>query len=216
VTGTGIQAGHLPEAVLLSYWPVLCRPPLQWTLGALTPLQPISTRYPMKSSPPPNRVRKPLRAPGFDYATPGMYLVTICVHHMEPRFGTVRNGRVLLNDAGNMVITHWESIPERNSGVHLDAYVVMPNHLHGIIQLPLIPEGVGESLGTIVGTFKSLVTVDYSAGVRAGQFPRFDRSLWLRGFQDRIIRDDRMLDTLRAYVEGNPGRWQERHGSSSG
>ncbi len=65
------------------------------------------------SSSSPHRVRKPLRAPGFDYAAPGMYMVTICVHHMEQRFGTVQSGRVLLNDAGRMVMRHWNSIPER-------------------------------------------------------------------------------------------------------
>ncbi len=166
------------------------------------------------SSPPPYRIRKPLRAQGYDYSTPGLYLVTICVHHMEPRFGTVRDGQMLLNDAGMIVDAQWRAIPERYPGVNLDAFVVMPNHLHGIIHIAPEPDGAGESLSTIVGTFKSLVMADYSAGVRAGRFPRFDRSLWLRGFQDRIVRDDRMLDTSRAYIEGNPGRWQDKYGNS--
>ncbi len=164
------------------------------------------------STPPSQRVRKPLRATGFDYTNPGMYMVTICVHHMEPRFGSVRDGMVVLNEAGRLVEAQWRSIPERFPGVRLDAHVVMPNHLHGIIQLPIRPDGKGESLSTIVGAFKSLVMGAYSAGVRAGRFPGFDRSLRLRGFQDRIIRDDRMLDTLQTYIEGNPGRWHERYG----
>lgn len=166
------------------------------------------------STPPSQRIRKPLRAQGFDYSTPGMYMVTVCTHHMEPRFGAVHDGLVALNEAGQLVEAQWHSIPERYPGVSLDAHVIMPNHIHGLVQLPISQNGDGDSLSTIVGAFKSLVMAEYSAGVRSGRFPRFDRSLWLRGFQDRIIRDDRMLDTLRTYIEGNPGRWQDRYGDA--
>jgi putative transposase len=151
--------------------------------------------------------QKRLRAPGYDYASPGTYWVTICVHHMERRFGHVDDGEVHLNDAGTMVETAWINLPDRFPGMTLDAYVVMPNHLHGIVMI------VGEprvSLSEAIGAFKSITTVSYARGVRAGQYPAFDRTLWQRGFEDRIVQTDRRLETLRAYVEGNPGRWQEK------
>ena len=158
--------------------------------------------------------RKRLRAEGYDYSTPGMYMVTICVHHMERRFGAVQAGEVVLNEAGFIVERHWCDIPRRYPGVELDAFVIMPNHLHGIIALGVVgnDESAHETLSTVVGTFKSLVMAEYSRGVHAKRFPQFNRSLWLRSFSDRIIRSDRMLETERTYIEGNPGRWQQKFG----
>ncbi len=155
-------------------------------------------------------VRKPLRSPDYDYSSPGMYWVTICVHHMECRFGEVTDGLMHLNDAGLIVDSQWQDIPARYPGTALDAHVVMPNHVHGIVFLGTTVEGTPVSLGTIIGEFKSLVTVEYSRGVHEGRFPRYDRALWQRSFQDRIVQTDRRLDELRQYVEGNPGRWQAK------
>ena len=142
-----------------------------------------------------------------------MYMVTICVHHMEPRFGTVIDGQMHLNTAGEIADRHWRNLPRRFSELSLDAYVIMPNHLHGILAIgDDLDGGPHLSLGRIVGAYKSMVSSEYAACVRAEMFPPFDRSLWLRGFQDRIVRDDQMLDTLRHYIQGNPGRWTEKYG----
>ncbi len=157
--------------------------------------------------------RKKLRAQSYDYATPGTYWVTICVHHMECRFGNVVDGAMLLNEAGRLVDGHWRTLPDRYPGLELDMHVVMPNHLHGIVFLGTTADGQPASLGSMIGAFKSLTTVDYSRGVRGGRFPPYDRTLWQRGFQDRIVQSKWRLDDLRRYVEGNPGRWQDKHDS---
>jgi REP element-mobilizing transposase RayT len=159
--------------------------------------------------------RKQLRAPGFDYSTPGTYWVTICVHNMECRFGHVEHGLVHLNDAGRMVLRHWLEIPDQFEAVALDAFVIMPNHLHGIVFLHDTGHIPRVSLSTALGSFKSRVTVEYSAGVRSGMYPPYDRTLWQRSFSDRIVQSDRRLDTLRRYVEGNPGRWQDKQDGRS-
>jgi len=156
--------------------------------------------------------RKPLRVPGYDYSTPGFYMVTICVHHMECRFGEVRDGRMHLSTGGEIADRRWRHLPTRIPAIALDTYVVMPNHIHGIIEIQASGNDPRVSLSDVVLIYKSLVATEYSVCVQAGMFPPYDRSLWLRGFQDRIIRDDRMLDTLRAYIEGNPGRWTEKYG----
>ncbi|MBA3380118.1 MAG: transposase [Chloroflexia bacterium] len=158
-------------------------------------------------------VRKKLRAQSYDYSSTGTYWVTICVYHMECRFGAVVDGIMRLNEAGRMVDDHWRSLPGRFAGLKLDAFIVMPNHLHGIIFLGAVDEGSPVSLSAVVGAFKSLTTVEYSHGVRTENFPPYDRSLWQRSFQDRIVQSDRRLDDLRGYVEGNPGRWQEKQDS---
>ena len=156
--------------------------------------------------------RKRLRLANYDYSTPGIYLVTICVHHMEHRFGEVHEGQVELNDAGLLVENLWSDISNRHVGVNLDEWIVMPNHLHGIIVPGTVPDAVVPPLSRIVGEFKSCTTVHYARGVCAGSFPRFDRSLWQRGFHDRIIRNETSLAKAREYIAANPVRWIERGG----
>ncbi len=160
--------------------------------------------------------RKPLRSPGFDYSTPGTYWVTLCVHHMECRFGHVDRAVMHLNDAGQMVQCHWLDLPDHFEAVELDAFVIMPNHMHGIVLLRETDQVPPVSLSAAIGSFKSRVMVEYSAGVRAGEFPAYDRSIWQRSFSDRIVQSDRRLETLRRYVEGNPGWWQQKQDARPG
>jgi REP element-mobilizing transposase RayT len=162
--------------------------------------------------------RKSPRLTGFDYATAGAYFVTICTHHMEPRFGSVVNRMLTLNDAGQMVASHWETNIERYPGAALDAFVIMPNHLHAIVFLgtdPMVAVS-GTSLVQIVRSFKSLTTVAYARGVRERVYSPFDKTLWQRSFHDRMLRDARALEGARLYIEGNPGRWVMRAGSEQG
>ena len=157
------------------------------------------------------RVRKPLRLPGYDYSTPSWYMVTICVHHMEPRFGVVRDGEMILNTGGEIADRRWRGLVH-GSQVDLDTYVIMPNHIYGIIVLRDSETGSRLTLGQVVASYKSQVMAEYTDCVRAEMFPLYDRSLWQRGLQDRIIRNDHMLDTWHTYIEGNPGRWTEKYG----
>jgi REP element-mobilizing transposase RayT len=158
----------------------------------------------------PDPRRKRLRAEGFDYSTHGSYYVTICVDEMGCRFGHVSNGVVVLNTAGRLVDDAWKRIPRRFPEAILDAWVVMPNHLHGIVFIDRSSPTQVPSLSRIIQAFKSETTVEYGHCVRAGMFPPYRRGLWQRGFHDRIIRNDRMLDIDRAYIEGNPGRWRQQ------
>ncbi|VFM96988.1 MAG: hypothetical protein BECKG1743D_GA0114223_101227 [Candidatus Kentron sp. G] len=77
--------------------------------------------------------RRSIRLPGYDYALPGAYFVTICVQHEKYLLGNVADGEVVSNDAGGMVRTVWDEIPSHHPGAGIDAFVVMPNHVHGII-----------------------------------------------------------------------------------
>lgn len=161
---------------------------------------------------PTNQRRKRLRAQGFDYAEPGAYFVTVCVDRMEHRFGHVHDGCVHLNEAGALILGVWTRIPSRYPDVELDSFVMMPNHLHGILFIGQGERGPSPFLSRIVQAFKSESTVEYGRGVKAGHFPRYERALWQRGFHDKILRDDRMLEAARSYVEGNPGRWDQDRG----
>ena len=95
----------------------------------------------------------------------------------------------------------WESNAGRYTDVALDQFVVMPDHLHAILFLgtDARTETATESLNTIIGSFKSLTTLEYATGVRSGIYPPFDRVLWQRSYHDRIIRNQRDLDRAPLY-----------------
>jgi putative transposase len=154
------------------------------------------------------RRRKPTRLGWFDYRTPSLYHVVTCTEHNICRFGAVRDSSMHANSIGNMIEEIWEAIPENFPTVSLDASVVMPNHLHGIIFIGLpSADTTGPSLGDIMKWFKTVTTVRYSHGVRALGWPSYDRRLWHRNYYDHIVRNDRDLDRIRSYIESNPANW---------
>jgi putative transposase len=79
--------------------------------------------------------RASIRMKGFDYSMPGFYYVTLCTQDRENRFGMIANGEMVLNSAGKMVEAEWNRIQERYGHVIIDTYQIMPNHLHGILQI---------------------------------------------------------------------------------
>ena len=79
------------------------------------------------------KARKPTRLKEYDYSAPGWYYVTICVKNHVPNFGRVKNGKMKLNKLGKHANKCWEEIPLHYSCVKLDEYIIMPNHIHGII-----------------------------------------------------------------------------------
>jgi REP element-mobilizing transposase RayT len=79
--------------------------------------------------------RRSIRLPGYDYAAGGSYFITICTHKRECLFGNVSDGQVTLNEYGEIVLEEWERSAAIRPGLVLDPYVIMPNHLHGIVTL---------------------------------------------------------------------------------
>ena len=77
--------------------------------------------------------RKSNRAEGYDYAEAGWYYVTVCTHELRTMFGDVVDGEMVLNSAGEIATAVWEGLPERFPLVSIDAFIVMPNHMHGIV-----------------------------------------------------------------------------------
>jgi REP element-mobilizing transposase RayT len=174
--------------------------------------------------------RRSIRLRGYDYTQPGWYFVTICVHGRRPIFGTVVKGRMALNDAGRMVRDVWNEIPAHYPGVDADAFVVMPDHFHGVVRLVgagphACPNGDGQargpaggdgqargpaptgdalSLPDVVHRFKTWSTTRYIAGVTQCGWPRFDGKLWHRNYYEIIVRTPTALANIRAYIRDNP------------
>jgi REP element-mobilizing transposase RayT len=142
--------------------------------------------------------RKRMRLEHHDYAMPGAYFVTACTIGRRCLFGEVVDGAMLLNDFGREVEAAWKDLPQHFGRLTLDHFVVMPNHVHGILVL-----GDGSSpLSEVVRSFKTFSAhrVNLRRGSRGA-------SLWQRGFYDHVVRDEADLARIREYIENNPARW---------
>jgi REP element-mobilizing transposase RayT len=128
---------------------------------------------------------------------------------------------MLLNGPGIMVMSGWERLNERFPEVKIDACVVMPNHIHGIIWLAgaslvgALDDGirattrVAPTLGDVIGAFKLITTDEYIRGVKMlGRAPFPDR-VWQRNYYEHVIRNDKTLSAVREYMEANPSQWQD-------
>ena len=85
--------------------------------------------------------RRSIRLKGYDYSQSGLYYVTICCQGRICRFGKIENGAMILNEFGQIAFDEWMKLPERYPNVFLDAFQIMPNHIHGIIVLNDTPVG---------------------------------------------------------------------------
>jgi REP element-mobilizing transposase RayT len=150
--------------------------------------------------------RKELRLSGFNYATPGAYFVTIVLQDRACRLATLESGHSILRPAGHLVNAEWSGLPGRFPGLALDEYIVMPDHLHGLLILTSPFGGCLPNLSGIIKAFKSKTTVEYGLRVRHNGWPKYEKRLWQRGFFDEIIRDARHMDNVRQYIRENPMR----------
>jgi len=159
--------------------------------------------------------RRSIRLPGYDYGQATAYFVTICTQNRECVFGEVINGQVVLSEAGELAREEWLRSADIRSEIELDAFVVMPNHLHGIVvtrdvgahgraPLPLAPHRPPRSLGSFVAGFKSAVTKRINEIRDAPGVP-----VWQRNYYEHVIRDEDDLDRVRRYIAENPLRWEE-------
>ncbi len=158
--------------------------------------------------------RRSIRLKGYDYTQPGAYFVTICTEDRECLLGEIVDGEMQLNDAGWMVQTVWDQLPDHYPGVDIDEFVVMPNHVHGIIVLVGDPVGAtprgcpdGQALPDVVHRFKSFTTALYRQGVAHNAWAPFPGRLWQRNYYEHIIRNERALERIRGYIQNNPIRW---------
>ena len=159
--------------------------------------------------------RHSIRLRRYDYAGAGAYFVTICTQDRAVLFGEVCGDEMHLNAAGTMVQREWRALPERHAGITPSDFVVMPNHLHGILLVAPQPV-LAVTLGELVGGFKSTTTVLYGRGVRSHGWTGLHTRLWQRNFYEHIIRGDEGMARIRQYIQANPARWaQDRENPSS-
>ncbi len=152
--------------------------------------------------------RKNLRLRTHDYSSSGRYFITICTRYHTQWLGDTTNDKQMsVTDAGKVVQAEWEWLPNRFPGLELDEFVVMPNHIHGILA---ITENLRYSqpakkprptLGDIIGDYKGAATYRIRHTIGVVEFE------WQKGFYDEIIRDTAMLRDIRHYITTNPEQW---------
>jgi len=155
--------------------------------------------------------RRSIRLKEYNYSQVGAYFVTICIQNRE----------LLLDDIGIrlMVQKWWHALPEKFTHIRNDQFVIMPNHIHGIIFIASVgadqrvcPDHSPQrkpTLGTIVQWFKTMTTNDYIKAVRMNNVGPFPGKLWQRNYYEHIIRDETDLNSIRQYIIDNPGKWEE-------
>ncbi len=155
---------------------------------------------------------KSIRLKDYDYSQPGGYFITVCTANKQRVFGNISNDQTDPNRFGLIVREEWLKTAAIRPYVELDAFVVMPNHFHGIL---LIAEDSGatqrvaatrtlrpHSVGSIIGQFKSAST----KSIRRSGLETF---AWQRNFYEHIIRNEDDLAEIREYIIGNPAKWSE-------
>lgn len=149
--------------------------------------------------------RQSIRLKGFDYSQEGSYFITICTHVRQSLFGEIINEEMQINWIGKIVKNQWLQIPGRFNELQLDSFVVMPNHFHGIIK---IEESLpGQTIGNIIGAFKSLAANEYLKFCKSNNLPI--EKLWQRNYYEHIIRDEEDYSRIVDYIENNPLKWNE-------
>jgi len=159
--------------------------------------------------------RRSIRLPRFDYAQPNAYFVTICTVGRRCLFGSIIDSRMELNEVGRIVEEEWLRTIEIRREIVLDEYILMPNHLHGIVVIEHVSEAGGDrrsplresgpkrrSLSSFVGGFKAAATrrIHETQGVIG--------SIWQRNYYEHIVRSEKSLEAIRAYIIGNPANWR--------
>ena len=159
-----------------------------------------------------------MRLKGRDYSLPGLYFVTICASQKQCSFGRINKGQAELTRLGCIVRESWIGIPMHFAGVSLHASVIMPNHLHGIIEIaktetarhsatpqmtqPTVHGLQRGSLSVIIRSFKAEVSR------RGREELRWEGRIWQPNYYDRIIRDGQEFADASRYIAENPLRWE--------
>ncbi|MDF5723751.1 MAG: hypothetical protein PUP91_25460 [Rhizonema sp. PD37] len=182
--------------------------------------------------------RRSIRLKGYDYSQPGAYFITICTHQRECLFGEILNGQMQLNNFGRIIQLHWGNLQKHHLHIKLDEFVVMPNHLHGIIILfNEIQMFVGAGLNatftsqtekTIIKPAPTAANIGKSINYQQKGIPEILRGfktfsarqinnilcqqgvpLWQRNYYEHIIRNESELNRIREYIVNNPQKWTE-------
>ncbi len=164
--------------------------------------------------------RKSIRLKGYDYSQPGFYFITIVTKYREYLFGEIKNGEMILNDAGKIAKKYWLEIPVHFPNTRLHSFIVMPNHIHGIIEITVGAKNVSpqrdsspqpfrspsKTIGSIVRGVKIGITKWFHQQF-SDKFP-IGQSVWQRNYWEHIILNEDEYNRISQYITNNPAQWK--------
>jgi REP element-mobilizing transposase RayT len=164
--------------------------------------------------------RRSIRLKEYDYTQPGAYFITLVTYQRSYLFGKIVNGVIQLSPMGQIADEHWREIPDHFPQAKLGTYVIMPNHVHGIIILKAPGRGttvscpdlerpttheqfqrpVAGSIPTIIRSYKASVTYRIQKELNS-------TGIWQRNYYEHIIRNDQDYNRIHRYIETNASNW---------
>ena len=174
-----------------------------------------------------DHLRRSVRLHGYDYSSAGLYFVTACTEKRESLFGELIQGEVRPSEIGRLVSWCWFDLPNHYPRLKLDEFVLMPNHIHGILAL-VDPVGAGlkpalgilAPAGLVGAGLKPALALRHALAEIVRAFKTFSsrranelrgtrgKPLWQRSYYEHIIRSGDELSSIRRYVAENPLRWE--------
>jgi putative transposase len=187
-----------------------------------------------KNNRPPHR--RSIRLKGYDYSLPGLYYITLCTKNREHLFGTIENNEILLNDAGRIARDEWARSPDIRHEIDLHEFVVMPNHMHGIVgircdanddcrgdrpvaptdnpvtrTMPVARANDARPCGPAPKSIGSFIAGYKSSVTKKINVMRNTPGVpvWQRNYYEHIIRDEESCERIAEYIISNPVNWRE-------
>jgi len=172
--------------------------------------------------------RRSIRLKGYDYSQAGLYFITICIQDRLCLFGEIKNEEMVLNKYGRIAEKEWIVTPEMRPNIHLDVFVIMPNHMHGIIEIvdckgtthraptdnrftthraPTVEQfgkPTSNTIPTIIRGYKSAVTKQINILQNQPGVP-----VWQRNYYEHIVRNEKSYLIISEYIMNNPFTWRD-------
>ena len=157
-----------------------------------------------KSYDPKKHNRRSIRLKEYDYSQPGAYFITTCIHSHEPIFGSIINAEMKLNVYGAIASKRWNNLPRYHHHLEISAFIVMPNHIHGILVIKSDSRRMvkGQPVSEIVRDFKTFSSRRINEMRGTPGMP-----VWQRNYWEHIIRDEDSFKRIYGYILSNPLRW---------
>jgi len=160
-----------------------------------------------------NKNRKSIRMKSWNYSDPSDYFITICTHERENLFGEVIDGIMVLNNIGKIAQDCWYDLPNHYPHIYLDEFVIMPNHIHGVITILADDHIVGAGLNP-APTEKPYKLSEIIRGFKTFSARKINEikntkgnPVWQRNYYEHIIRNQQSYDEIYAYILSNPQTW---------
>jgi REP element-mobilizing transposase RayT len=145
--------------------------------------------------------RRSIRLQGYDYTQAGLYFITICIWQRECLLDHIVNSTVELNPYGQVVLYNWNFLAKKFSNVELGEFVIMPNHIHGVIKLI---ESGNEPLSEVIRSFETSSTRRINQIRESRGVP-----VWQRNYYEHIIRNEESFNRICEYIVNNPLSWEQ-------